>query len=182
MGITSKTLQESEIWRCIILIFVTVGGRPYPFDRLFKKLDELVENGTIQEEIFAQIGTSNYKPKNYPFTDFVSQEEFSDKINEADIVISHGASGSIMKALNAEKKVIAVTRLEKYGEHIDDHQIQINEAFGENEYVIPVLDLDQLGDGYLKLINNQVKLKKWKNEDKLAVVNLIDEFIIQNWN
>ena len=33
-------------------------------------------------------------------------------ISKSDLVISHGASGSIMKALNANKKVIAVTRLE----------------------------------------------------------------------
>jgi UDP-N-acetylglucosamine transferase subunit ALG13 len=41
-----------------------------------------------------------------------------------------------MKALNAGKKVIAVTRLEKYGEHINDHQIQNNEAFALNKYVL----------------------------------------------
>lgn len=163
------------------MIFVTVGGRPYPFDRLFKKLDELVEDGTITEEIFAQIGTSNYKPQNYKYTEFISQQEFTQKIKEADIVISHGASGSIMKALNEKKKVIAVTRLEKYGEHIDDHQIQINEAFGDNQYVIPVLDLVELQDGYLKIKEDKIQFKEWRNDDKLAVVNLIDQFIKENW-
>ena len=53
-----------------ILIFVTVGSRGYPFDRLFKKLDELYEDGTLTEEMFAQIGTSTYKPKNYQYKDF----------------------------------------------------------------------------------------------------------------
>ena len=100
------------------MIFVTVGSRSYPFDRLFKKLDELYENGTLKEKLFAQIGTSSYKPKHYEYIDFISPDEFQEKINEADIVVSHGASGSIMKALNAGKKVIVVTRLEKYGEHI----------------------------------------------------------------
>ena len=94
-----------------VLIFVTVGSRHYPFNRLFEKLDELYENGVLTEPMFAQIGTSTYKPKHFDYTDFVSQEEFQKKIEEADIVVSHGASGSIMKALNAGKKVIAVTRL-----------------------------------------------------------------------
>ena len=116
------------------MIFVTVGSRNYPFDRLFKKIDELYEDGILTEEIFAQTGTSTYKPKHYEYKDFISQDEFLTKINEADIVVSHGASGSIMKALNAGKKVIAVTRLEKYGEHINDHQIQNNVAFGSNVY------------------------------------------------
>lgn len=38
------------------------------------------------------------------------------KVNWANVVVSHGASGSIMKAPNAGKRVIAVTRLEKYDE------------------------------------------------------------------
>lgn len=86
------------------MIFVTVGSRKYPFDRLFKKLDELYEDGNLSETMFAQIGTSTYQPKHYEFKDFISPEEFIEKINEADIVVSHGASGSIMKALNAGKK------------------------------------------------------------------------------
>ena len=105
-------------------IFVTVGSRKYPFDRLFKKLDELFDEKKIDDEIFAQIGTSSYKPRNYQYKDYITQEEFQEYVNNSDLVISHGASGSIMKALNAGKKVIAVTRLEKYGEHINDHQIQ----------------------------------------------------------
>lgn len=86
------------------LIFVTVGSRNYPFDRLFKKIDELYEDGTLTEEMFAQTGTSTYKPKHYEYKDFISQDEFLEKIRQADIVVSHGASGSIMKALNAGKK------------------------------------------------------------------------------
>lgn len=113
------------------MIFVTVGSRNYPFDRLFVKLDELFDNGILEGELFAQIGTATYRPRNYKYKNFISQDEFLEAINKADIVVSHGASGSIMKALNAGKKVIAVTRLAKYGEHIDDHQIQNNEAFGK---------------------------------------------------
>ena len=86
------------------MIFVTVGSRKYPFDRLFKKLDELYEDGTIGEQMFAQTGTSIYQPKHYKFKNFISPDDFMEKINEADIVVSHGASGSIMKALNAGQK------------------------------------------------------------------------------
>lgn len=164
------------------MIFVTVGSRQYPFDRLFKKLDELVEDGTIKEKIFAQIGTSTYKPKNYEYKDFISPEEFQEYINKSDIVVSHGASGSIMKALNADKKVIAVTRLEKYGEHINDHQIQNNEAFASNNYVLMAdLELDNLGECFKKINSKNNGLVKWENKDPMAIVNMIDKFIIENW-
>ena len=164
------------------MIFVTVGSRNYPFDRLFKKLDELYENGVLTDLMFAQIGTSTYKPKYYEYRDFISQEEFLEKIEEADIVVSHGASGSIMKALNAGKKVIAVTRLEKYGEHINDHQIQNNEAFACNSYVLMAdLELTDLGECFQKIYNGTDELVPWVNKDPMAIINMIDEFIQENW-
>lgn len=164
------------------MIFVTVGSRNYPFDRLFKKIDELYEEGTLKEEMFAQIGTSTYKPKHYAYKDFISQEEFLAKINEADIVVSHGASGSIMKALNAGKKVIAVTRLEKYGEHINDHQIQNNTAFGSNGYVLVAdYELTDLGECFQKIYNGTDGLRKWENTDPLRILHMIDDFIRRNW-
>ena len=164
------------------MIFVTVGSRNYPFDRLFKKLDELNENGSTTEPMLDHIVASTYKPKHYEFKDFISPEDFVEKINEADIVVSHGASGSIMKALNAGKKVIAVTRLEKYGEHINDHQIQNNDAFSSNGYVLMAdLELNNLGDCFKKIYNGNDGLKLWENKDPLAIINMIDKFIQENW-
>ncbi len=164
-----------------ILIFVTVGSRNYPFNSLFIKLDELCEEGVIKEEIFAQIGTSTYKPKYFKYKNFISQEEFQEKINTSDIVISHGASGSIMKALNASKKVIAVTRLEKYGEHINDHQIQNNEAFSSNKYVLATYEMDDLRKAIQKYYDGTADIIPWENKNPMAIVNLIDEFIQKNW-
>lgn len=164
------------------MIFVTVGSRNYPFDRLFKKLDDLYEKGVLSEKMFAQIGTSTYKPMNFEYKDFISQEEFIQKINDSDIVVSHGASGSIMKALNAGKKVIAVTRLKRYGEHIDDHQIQNNEAFEANKYVLAVYEMDELEDAFNKIYKGIDNLKIWNNKDPLAIINMIDNFIQENWS
>lgn len=164
------------------MIFVTVGSRNYPFDRLFKKFDELYEEGILTDTMFAQTGTSTYQPKHYDYKDFISQEEFLEKIKAADIVVSHGASGSIMKALNAGKKVIAVTRLEKYGEHINDHQIQNNEAFGSNGYVLMAdLELTDIGECFQKIYSGTDGLVPWKNNDPLAIVNMIDKFIQEHW-
>ena len=164
------------------MIFVTVGSRNYPFDRLFKKLDELYEDGTLTEEMFAQVGTSSYQPKHFAYKDFISPEEFEKKRDAADIVVSHGASGSIMKALYAGKKIIAVSRLAKYGEHLNDHQIQNNEAFSSNGYVLMASpELDDLGECFQKIYNGQDGLRPWVNKDPMAVVKMIDQFIQENW-
>lgn len=164
------------------MIFVTVGSRNYPFDRLFKKLDELYENNILIEPMFAQIGTSKYKPKHFDFKDFIDRNEFEKNIEKANIVVSHGASGSIMKALNAGKKVIVVTRLSKYNEHINDHQIQNNEAFSKNGYVLMAdLELNDLDQCFKKIYDNKDNLRTWKNQDPLSIVKMIDDFIQENW-
>lgn len=164
------------------MIFVTVGSRNYPFDRLFEKLDELYEEGVLTDTMFAQIGTSAYKPKHFDYKSFVSPEEFAAYVEKANIVVSHGASGSIMKALKAGKKIIAVTRLEKYGEHINDHQIQNNVAFGSNGYVLVAdYELNDLGECFAKIYNGTDGLRKWENTDPLRIVHMIDDFIQENW-
>lgn len=164
------------------VIFVTVGSRNYPFDRLFKKLDELYEDGILTEAMFAQVGTSTYRPIHYEYKDFISQDEFLEKVMGANIVVSHGASGSIMKALNAGKKVIAVTRLEKYGEHINDHQIQNNVAFESNGYVLAAdYELTDLGECFKKIYDGTDGLKKWENTDPNRILHMIEGFIQENW-
>lgn len=165
------------------MIFVTVGSRNYPFDRLFIKLDSLYEQGVLTEDMFAQIGTATYKPRYFQYQDFITQEEFEKRINDASIVVSHGASGSIMKALNAGKKVIAVTRLKKYKEHINDHQIQNNEAFSSNGYVLMAdLELNDLGECFNKIISRTDGLRPWENKDPMAIPKMIDAFIQENWH
>ena len=182
MGNSEKILQKCCVWGLFILIFVTVGSRNYPFDRLFKRLDELYEDGILTETMFAQVGTSVYKPKHYKYKDFISQEEFTEKVKEANIVVSHGASGSIMKALNAGKKVIVVTRLERYNEHINDHQIQNNEAFSSNGYVLMAdLELENLDECFQKIYNGTDGLIPWINKDPLSILNMVDHFIQDNW-
>ncbi|MCD8019189.1 MAG: glycosyl transferase [Clostridiales bacterium] len=164
------------------MIFVTVGSRRYPFDRLFRKLDELYEKGVLKEPMFAQIGTTSYRPKHYKYKKFISPERFDQEIEKADIVVCHGASGSIMKALKAGKKVIVVTRLEKYGEHINDHQIQNNEAFSKNGYVLMAdLEMNNLGECFQKIYEGTDHLVPWENKDPMAIVNMIDKFIEDNW-
>lgn len=165
----------------LILIFVCVGSRKYQFNRLFIELDRLCKTGVIKEEIFAQIGTSTYKPKYFKYEAFISQDEFQKKIEEADIVISHGASGSIMKALNLGKKVIAVTRLEKYGEHIDNHQIQTNEAFSSNKYLLAVFEMEDLEKAIQEYYNETAEIIPWENKDPMRIINIIDNFIKENY-
>lgn len=111
------------------MVFAVVGTQKFQMNRFLQELDDLVERGLIQDSIFAQIGASNYIPRNYQYSDFLSKEDFEQKMEECDLVITHGGVGTIISALKKNKPVIIYPRLSKYSEHVDDHQLQIASSF-----------------------------------------------------
>ena len=113
------------------MIFVTLGSQKFQFNRLLKALDEQVASGKINDEIFAQIGASDYRPQNFQYKDFLNRDEFAEWQEKAEIEITHGGTGAIIGAVKKGKKVIAVPRLKKFGEHVDDHQLQLIGQFRE---------------------------------------------------
>lgn len=135
------------------MIFVTLGSQKFQFNRLLQKLDKLVESGTITEDVFAQIGYSDYNPQNYQYKEFLDRDEFSAKMRLCKLVITHGGTGAIIGAVKQGKPVIAVPRLAKYGEHVDDHQIQIVKQFKEMNIICSCYDSEQL-EACIKEIEN----------------------------
>ncbi|MFV0341461.1 MAG: PssE/Cps14G family polysaccharide biosynthesis glycosyltransferase [Anaerocolumna sp.] len=117
------------------MIFVTVGTQKFQFNRLLKEIDELVEQGLI-EDVIAQIGNSDYIPKSYEFCRFMEKEEHINCIRECDLLITHCGVGTIVEGLKYKKPIIVYPRLKKFGEHVDDHQFEIAYSFGELNYVI----------------------------------------------
>ena len=112
------------------MIFITLGSQKFQFNRVLKVVDDLVVNG-LDDDIFAQIGYSDYKPHYYEYKEFLDREEFDSVMDKADIVITHGGTGAIIGGIKKGKKVIAVPRLAQYGEHVDDHQLQLIGQFEE---------------------------------------------------
>lgn len=139
------------------MIFVTLGSQKFQFNRLLKKIDELIEAGHLQDKVFAQIGYSDYIPENFEYEQFVDRERFARLEADADVIITHGGTGAIVGALKKRKKVIAVPRLAKYGEHVDNHQLQIIEQFSEMGFIVPCNDIAELQDSLNKISEFQGK-------------------------
>lgn len=127
------------------MIFVTTGSQKFQFNRLLQAVDELAAAGSITEEIFAQTGCSDYQPVYYSCQAFLDRETFAAVMARADIVITHGGTGTIIGALRQGKKVIAVPRLARYGEHVDDHQVQLIAEFREQNLLCGLDSCDELG-------------------------------------
>lgn len=156
------------------MIFVCTGTQVYQFDRLTKKLDELVAAGVITDRIFAQIGAAEYLPKNYEYKKFVDKDEFAEYQQQADVVISHGGTGALISASKLGKNIIAVPRLAKFNEHVDDHQLQIVSVLEKEGYVRAVYDMEDLGKTIREALEDPIK-KPYNRESN--VISIIEDFI-----
>lgn len=156
------------------MIFITVGSQKFQFNRLLEEIDRLIESKAICDEVIAQIGVSSYKPKNYKFFDFTSQDEFKKYINDCDLVITHGGTGVIITALCNSKKVVAIPRLAKYGEHVDDHQIQLIDEFKEANFIEPVYEVEELQQA-INVAKNKQYSKYVSNTEN--IIKDIEKFI-----
>lgn len=146
MGKLKRNISKCSIWREYLLIFVCTGSRSYQFDRLIKALDELVEKKEIDDEMFAQIGEGNYLPKHFNYKRYLDNEEFQHYQDKSHLIITHGGTGSIVGALKKGKYVIGVPRLHRYGEHIDNHQLQIVDLFANEGFIQKVDDVNNLSE------------------------------------
>jgi beta-1,4-N-acetylglucosaminyltransferase len=123
------------------LIFVTIGMHTAGFDRLIKKMDEIA--GTTNEEVIMQIGHSKYVPNKAKYFKFINEAELKEYCHEARIVVTHGAM-TIIDALEQGTPVIAVPRLQKYGEHLNDHQLYFVRELEKAGKVTAVYDVDNI--------------------------------------
>ena len=137
------------------MIFITLGSQKFQFNRLLREVDKLIESGHIKEKVFAQIGYSDYKPVNYEYKEFLDRHEFKCMIDRCEKVITHGGTGAIINALKKEKYVIAVARRKEFGEHVDNHQLQIVKQFTEMKFIESVYRIEELPEA----INNIEKLE-----------------------
>ena len=126
------------------MIFVTLGTQDKPFERLIKAVENQIINGNIKDEVIVQAGYTKYESDKMKILQYIPIEEFEKYIKKADIIISHAGVGSIIAGLENDKKIIAAARLKKYGEHVNDHQMQILDNFSESGYILKLEKFEEL--------------------------------------
>ncbi len=110
------------------LLFVTVGAT-LPFDRMVRMVADLKARGEIPESVLIQTGTGGVAPPGVETVENLPFDQVTAVLREADIVVCHGGTGSLITALREGCRVVAVPRLFDKGEHYDDHQSEITAAF-----------------------------------------------------
>lgn len=134
-------LLEEERPEKEALLFATVGAT-LPFDRLTQMVAQAKSSGDIPENVLAQVGTGGIRPEGMESVETLSFDAMKQMLRDADIVVCHGGTGSLITALREGCRVIAVPRQFDRGEHYDDHQSEITRAFAERG-LIGVVERDE---------------------------------------
>ncbi|GGH76496.1 UDP-N-acetylglucosamine transferase subunit ALG13 [Pullulanibacillus pueri] len=118
------------------MILVVLGTHELPFTRLLEAVETSLRKGDIKDEVIVQCGHTSFQSDYMTQYDFLSYDKMDEFYDQADIIITHGGTGSIVSGLKKGKKMIAAARLKKYGEHNDDHQKEIISEFVKANYLL----------------------------------------------
>lgn len=127
------------------MIFVVTGVHFRGFDRLVQAVDELMQKG-IAQDVFMQIGFSNYEPKHCKWVRTMDFLEFEKYMDQADLIISHGGAGCVAGALERNKTVIVVPRLKEYDEASNDNQVEFCTALEKTRRALVTYDIADMAD------------------------------------
>lgn len=156
------------------MIFVTLGTQDKGFVRLLKAIQKQIDKGNIKDKVVVQAGYTSFESKDMEIFDYMVKDDFEKFMETCDILITHGGVGSIMTGLNAGKKIIAAARLKEYGEHTNDHQVQIIEKFDNEGYVVALNDFKKLDKVLDKA--KSMKVKKYKS-NTINIIEYLETYI-----
>lgn len=159
------------------MILVLLGTQNNSFHRLLEEIEKNIDNGNMKEEVVVQKGYTKFESKSMTLYNQLPLDEINNLIDKADLVITHGGVGSIITAIEKNKKVIAVPRLKKYKEHVNDHQLDIIKSFDEQEYIIGLNNVEELTEA-LKKVKDFIPKQYVKNTGD--ILKIVENFIDNN--
>jgi UDP-N-acetylglucosamine transferase subunit ALG13 len=134
------------------LIFVTVGNATQRFHRLLKAVDELSGKGFFESQsVFVQTGHNTDILLQYcDHQPFLALDEFEGRVQNAEIIICHGGCGTLLYAARSGKTPVVMPRRKHYGEHINDHQMQLVNELASQGRVVPAYEPEDLAGAILE--------------------------------
>jgi len=118
------------------MILITVGTEKFPFNRLMTWVQVLISRGFIQEEIVVQYGSCTDYPSGVRAYSLLAQDQFQEIIQQARLIIGHCGEGTVFLLGATRKPYILVPRSQRFGEHVDNHQVELALALSQIEVPI----------------------------------------------
>lgn len=149
-------------------LFVPLGTQKFQFSRLVIALNKLVEEKKYApSEILMQSSLYEVQPL-FQHKTLISLADFEHSIRQAEVVVTHSGVNTIITCMKMNKPLVIVPRLKEFGEHVDNHQLEIAELMEVKFKVLVIRNMDELSNAieqakshkYLPWISNSDDLKK----------------------
>ncbi len=117
------------------MILITVGTEKFPFNRLMQWLESLIDSKFIdleKEEVVIQYGSCTILPQGTTCHSLLPETDFKKLLQAARLIIAHCGEGTLDIIAATNKPFILIPRSHQFGEHVDDHQIELAEMLGES--------------------------------------------------
>lgn len=119
------------------MILVLTGTQEIPFRRLVDGIISFASESTCEQEFVIQAGSVVVKSApNFEVFDYCAHDKLMKLVADADFIVTHAGTGSIISGLRLGKKVIVMPRMKKFFEHNDDHQTEIAKLFLSSGFVL----------------------------------------------
>ncbi|MGH7864072.1 MAG: glycosyltransferase [Candidatus Binataceae bacterium] len=126
------------------MIFVTVGNFT-GFPRLANAVADLKARGKIPDDVLLQVARmTNFTAQGCTVVPFFAPDDFERLIRDAAVIVCHGGNGTLIQALRAGRVPVVMPRQRRYGEHIDDHQMELSRALAEQGRVVLAMEVNEL--------------------------------------
>ncbi|MGK7221901.1 glycosyltransferase [Kocuria flava] len=127
-------------------IFVTVGAnKNYGFPRLIDAVQRAAPSGA---DVFVQYGPTDMSKFDFPGSSSLTAAEIDERIDWADVVVSHAGTGSALSSLRRGKLPVLIPRRFDMHEHIDDHQSDLANFLNDRGLAL-VTTVEQLDTSHL---------------------------------
>jgi UDP-N-acetylglucosamine transferase subunit ALG13 len=111
------------------MILVSVGTEKFPFDRLMRWVELLLDANLFgDEEVVVQYGTCTVIPQGSRVYRLLKEQDFQQLVRRARLVIAHCGEGTVLVLDSMDTPFLLVPRSHRYQEHVDDHQVELAQA------------------------------------------------------
>lgn len=128
--VKSKSIQMIEGKR-IFVAFGTIQG--FDFTRGVELAKSVMNDS---DSIEWQVGYTNVGDLPGVTHEKLDRNDFLKSISNADVVICHGGIGVITDCLRAGRVPLVIPRRKSFGEHVDNHQVEIIEFLAQKGLVV----------------------------------------------
>jgi UDP-N-acetylglucosamine transferase subunit ALG13 len=131
----------------------------------------------IEEEVIFQIGNTSYFPQNgryFRYTTYIDSIKF---LQEARLIVSHCSTGAVINAKKFGKPLVVVPRRKAYGEHFDEHQIELAQVIEKEGSVRVVYDIKRLKEEVLRILSEEKEENLVSPKKPEGIIKAIQTFL-----